>query len=277
MAVRHASFHRLVVLILVGLMAAGAAACDSGTRPVVENRPDIATDVTPDALPVLIFEDFEAGELDFSRWEPTSKGDFTERVVRVRQLELSGGPDYWLGLGAGTTGTSDNQKYLGVVHLTPFDFSHGVEIAFDLYWNDQMNGSYLTAALYVSPVKAANPRDTGDWLRFEYAGVPPGRNLRTDVRARSGGVTRKLYEDWGLYDVTGTPLGQPIGQVSHRIRILLDVAQVQVFEDGRELLAASPHNLDFTTGYLYLQMSSGTNYPLRQIFFDDVVVRGFGP
>jgi len=29
--------------------------------------------------------------------------------------------------------------------------------------------------------------------------------------------------------------------------------------------------LEFTTAYLYLQMSSGTNYPPREVYFDNVL------
>jgi hypothetical protein len=48
---------------------------------------------------------------------------------------------------------------------------------------------------------------------------------------------------------------------------------MQVIQDDEEIFPLSKHNLNFTTAYIYLQISSGANYPSREIYFDNIVVR----
>jgi len=68
-------------------------------------------------------------------------------------------------------------------------FSDGKELCFDLDWNNQSNGCYLTASLYLCPtVTTGNPGNEKDWLKFEYVGVPPGRNARCVIATKIAGV-----------------------------------------------------------------------------------------
>ena len=46
-----------------------------------------------------------------------------------------------------------------------------------------------------------------------------------------------------------------------------------MLQDGDETYSLSNHNLNFTTAYIYLQMSSGTNYPSREVYFDNILVQ----
>ncbi|MGD8536762.1 MAG: hypothetical protein PVF66_13015 [Candidatus Aminicenantes bacterium] len=225
--------------------------------------------------PEVFAEDFEKGRLDLSRWEVTSDGDFTEAIVDVVDIVPGEGTDYRLRLRANTIGTSDPLKYLGVRSKKTVDFNTVKTILFDLDWNKQTNGSYLTASFYLCPVKSDNPKEESDWLKFEYVGVPPGQNVRINILAKADGVVYPLHADWGPHGENGRPLGQPLGLSSHRISLSLDKSRLRVIQDDEEIFPLSKHNLNFTTAYIYLQMSSGTNYPSREIYFDNIIVRSF--
>lgn len=223
---------------------------------------------------IIIQDDFEHDTIDESQWIITSEGDFAAKMVDILDVDRTGGVDRRLRVGANTTGTADSDKFLGVMNQRMIDFSGGVTISFELDWNSQRNGSYLTASAYVSPSIGNNPKNEKDWIKFEYAGVPPEGNVRTNVWATINGALRQPYTDWGPRDSAGRPQGRPKGGTSHKIQIYLDSRQARIAEDGIEIYPLSPHNLTFTSGYLYLQMSSGTNYPFRELYFDDVLVLG---
>ena len=226
-----------------------------------------------DQSSVLFQEDFERGSLDTSLWEVTIDGDFAEAVVDVVDVDPSEDIDYRLRLRANTIGTSDPLKYLGVRSKNEVDLSTEESVSFDLDWNNQANGCYLTAALYLCPTVSSNPRNESNWLKFEYTGVPPGRNIRINIWEKVDGTVNPLYTDWGPRDDPGRPIGKPLGLVTHRVEILLDKESLKVLQDGDEIYALSNHNLNFTTAYIYLQMSSGTNYPSREVYFDNILVQ----
>ncbi len=246
-------------ILLVGVLSIflfSVAGCTSIVR-----RPEVFT------------EDFEKGRLDLSRWEVTSDGDFTEAIVDVIDVAPGGETDYRLRLRANTVGTSNPLKYLGVRSMNTVNLNTAKTILFDLDWNKQTNGSYLTASFYLCPAKSENPKEENDWLKFEYVGVPPGRNVRINILAKVDGVVYPLHVDWGPRDDNGRPFGYPLGLSSHRISLFLDKSRMRVVQDKEEIFPLSKHNLEFTTAYIYLQMSSGTNYPSREIYFDNIIVR----
>ena len=221
---------------------------------------------------VVFREAFEPGDLDTSRWEVTSDGEFAEAVVDVIDVDPGEETDYRLRLRAGTVGTSAPLKYLGVMSRDTIDFDTARAISFDLDWNDQTNGCYLTASLYLCPTVSNNPKEEDNWLKFEYVGVPPGRNVRINIWERVGGMVHALHTDWGPRDEEDRPVGLPLGTNSHHIVLSLDGETVRVTQDADDIYPTSPHGLNFTTAYLYLQMSSGTNYPARELYFDNIVV-----
>jgi len=221
---------------------------------------------------VLFFENFDKGKLDISRWSVTKDGDFNQFAVDVQPGK---GKDYRLRLMANTLKTSDPLKYLGVRSIKKVDFSDAKEISFDLDWNNQRNGCYLTAGLYICPVESENPKKEKDWIKFEWVGVPPGKNIRTNVWANVNGAPKQLYTDWGPRDENGRPQGWPVKPGNHRIKLLLDSKDVWGWADSKQL-CNSVHSLNFTSGYLYFQMSSGTNYLQREVYFDNIVVTGRG-
>ena len=223
--------------------------------------------------PVMFQEDFEQGSLDSSRWEVTIDGDFAEVVVDVYDVDPSEDTDYRLRLRADTIGTSDPLKFLGVRSRNEFDFGTGRAVSFDLDWNSQSNGCYLTASLYLCPVISNNPKGEDNWLKFEYTGVPPGRNVRTNIWRKVDGVIEELLTDWGPRDEQDRPIGKSLEIGSQMIGLLLEENSLRVFENSKEILQLPHYELSFTTAYIYLQMSSGTNYPSREVYFDNVTVR----
>ena len=226
---------------------------------------------------MLFQEDFERGSLDSSQWEVTIDGDFTEAVVDVADVDPSEDTDHRLRLRANTIGTSDLLKYLGVRSKNAVNFSTGKKVSFDLDWNEQSNGCYLTASLYICPTVSSNPKNESNWLKFEYTGVPPGRNVRINIWEKIDGVIKQLHTDWGPRDEQGRPIGKLLEPGNHRVKLLLGKNFLQVLEDGKEICKLSEHELNFTTAYIYLQMSSGTNYPSREVYFDNILVQSILP
>lgn len=220
---------------------------------------------------VLFQENFDAEKLDTSRWKPTQDGDFNQFAVDVQPADDKEKNDHRLRLMVNTLGTSDPVKYLGVRSMEKLDLGQLREISFDLDWNDQQNGCYLTAALYVCPVESNNPKNEKDWIKFEWTGVPPGKNIRTNVWANVNGALKQLYTDWGPRGEDGRPLGWPVKPGKHRIKLLFDGKGIRVWADSKQLCYVN-HSANFTAGYLYLQMSSGTNYPGREVYFDNITV-----
>ena len=251
-------FHR--VLLVCILCAAVASFLVLGFRPAPES-------------PVVFQESFDQGGLDSNRWEIIMDGDFAEVVVDVYDADPGVDNDYRLRLQANTVGTSDPLKFLGIRSRKEFDLSNGRAVSFDLDWNDQSNGCYLTASLYLCPVISDNPKNEGNWLKFEYTGVPPGRNVRINIWQKTDGVIEELLTDWGPTDEQGRPIGKLLEIGNQGIELLLEENNLQVFENNKEVLRRSDYELSFTTSYIYLQMSSGTNYPSRAVYFDNITVR----
>lgn len=138
----------------------------------------VFTAVSTDVLAVWA-ETFAHRSLDLSRWELTADGDFREWAVDV--VEVPGGSgNLRLGLGGDTRGTRDDTvKFLGVRGVPLIQLGKEGHISVDLDWNNQVNGSYLSAAIVLSPhATIKSPLKRPDWLKVEYVGVPPGKNAR---------------------------------------------------------------------------------------------------
>ena len=212
-------------------------------------------------------ENFVEGVLSAQTWQITREGDFKESIIDVYDLGLSENVDFILRLRMNTIGTRDDTvKFHGVKSIEKVNFSEGKEISFDLDWNNQSNGCYLTGSIYLCPnATDENPRNENDWLKFEYIGVPPGQNARSVIATKIDGKTRLLYtEDW--------PENRTGRQIANQhVKIIIDNKSFKIIENGEEIFA-SPHDLSFTSTYIYLQMSSHSNYPSREIYFDNIVV-----
>jgi hypothetical protein len=196
-------------------------------------------------------------------WVVTRSGDFKEAAVDV--------VDDRLRLRAGTIGTRDDTvKHLGIRTAEPVvDLSRPVEIAAEVDWNDQANGCYLRGSIFLCPTKTdGTASDEEDWLKFEYVGVPPGKNGRAVLARRRDGNLRHLYtEGWPREQRTGRRLGR------QQVVIKLNRETIEVIENGETWWGPTPHGLSGQKLYLYLQISSHSNYPPREIFFSRVAVR----
>jgi hypothetical protein len=214
-------------------------------------------------------EDFTPGRLDTSRWERTLAGDLRNWSVDVVAAEGSA-PRSRLRLRADTRGTRDDTiKYLGVRTRQPIELRGDTRISVRLDWGDQANGSYLSAAVVLSPHPTlGNPLETSDWLRVAYVGVPPGRSARMLVGYATHGRERTVYTD-GWPDVN--PGGRRIGVQDLAVRVWNRTFEVR--EGERVVWTSQPDEIKLDPAYLYLQMSSHSNYPARSIYFERIHVQ----
>ncbi|MBM3499847.1 MAG: hypothetical protein FJX74_14395 [Armatimonadetes bacterium] len=210
---------------------------------------------------VLFADDFPAPHLDPAKWVHTSLNDFQTEVADV--------VDGRLRMGAATIGTDDRTvKFHGVRTAEPVvDLSQPCEVCVDADWNDQANGCYMTVAVYLCPTVAENPRDEPDWLALQYIGVPPGRNARCWVSVRTAGHEEALLTENWPEERTGRSIGR------QKLHITLDRETLAIAENGASLLeVAEGLGLSFDRAYLYLQHTSHSNYRMREVFFDNVLV-----
>ncbi len=229
------------------------------------NRTNLTNSIEP--LPAFR-NNFNEGHLDHERWNVIQEGEFRESIVDVITVDPMKQNEYRLRLGMDTIGTRDETvKYIGVRSADRLSLHPPAEISFDLDWNNQSNGCYLTVAVYLCPtVTNANPEREGDWLRFEYVGVPPGQNARAVIAIKNNGTVQHLFtEGWPEKRV-----GRHIGV--QRIKMILDTNEFTILENGAPLYHVDSRNLKFDSIYLYLIMSSHSNYPFREIYFDNISV-----
>ncbi len=220
---------------------------------------------------VLIADSFNKGQLDGSKWLTTRAHDFREAIVDVVDRASSPQPaNPELRLRADTLGTDDRTvKYLGVVSRATIDLRRAKQVEFEIDWNRQANGSYLTAGIYLAPtLTRSSPEAEPTWLKFEYVGVPPGRHARAALTQRNQGVLRLLEtEGWPDKQRTGRAIDK------QKVALILDRRSIHIWENGVLWYQAKNLDLPFPSAHLYLQMSSHSNYPAREVFFDDIVVR----
>ena len=205
-------------------------------------------------------DDFSSPSLEGERWVITASGDFKERTADVTG-------DHRLRLRVDTIGTRDDTvKFLGVRTREPFAVGEGLCVAATLDWNDQANGSYLSAALILAGSETqGNPLGGGDWLAAEYVGVPPGTNVRLQLVSSSSGRRRTLADE-------GWPHTQRVGRKVGTIRVALFVspASTRLWENGELRHQSAGPVFSGERVFLHLQISSHSNYRAREVTFDDV-------
>ncbi len=244
------------LLGLIALLSLSAFACKSASPPQQNT--------------LVLQENFDRGTLDLSRWIVTKDGDFAEMVVDVVDADPGESVDYRLKLRANTLGTSDDTvKFLGVRNLKIVDLTEAKAFFLDLDWNNQANGSYLTTGIFLCPVATdINPATQPDWIAFEYVGVPPGQNSRFQMARMNANNLKLLFtEGWPDQQRTGRKIA------NQHLELIIGTHSLEVRENGNELLSSAYPGLNFTQAYLYLQMSSHSNYPAREVYFDNVMVK----
>jgi hypothetical protein len=195
-------------------------------------------------------------------WEVTSEGDFEQSSVKLIGTRIR--------LRCATRGTQGGSaKVMGVRRCEEIDLGRGTRISVDLDWNRQANGSGMSAGIVLAPaVTQGNPFALDQALWLEYVGIPPGHNGRRVIAMREEGDTRYL-------DTEGWPESNRQGRKIGLQKIVIEIGadgSVRFFENGELVCGVPPRTLKFKKGYLYLQVSSRSNYPPREIFFDGVKV-----
>jgi hypothetical protein len=256
----------LAILLIVGLVIYQTTR-EKTRESAFEGEPP---ETLPDMKPVAetaIADDFQTGRLSEELWKLTKQNDFKQSIIEIFDV---GKGDKRLRMMADTIGTKDDTvKFHGARSIARIDFNTEKKVSFDLDWNNQVNGCYLTAGVYLCPTaQDANPRDGPDWIALEYVGVPPGKNARFQVARKAKGNLRFLFtEGWPDKQRTGRKIG------NQHVELLLDKKILKVMENGKELFSTHEHGINFTQAYLYLQMSSHSNYPAREIYFDNIRVK----
>jgi len=280
--VRRGEAARLLLGALLTVGVGSAPGCRGGCSPPADQQPvsgsgQAATAASqgqpvtaPAVTPPLILEEFaRPGPLLPERWVETRHNDFAEAAVEVVADPLDSG-DGRLRLSAATIGTDDRTvKRLGVVHPRPFDLTQPLTITVDLDWNRQVNGSYLSWQRLLSPTfTTANPEESPDWLAFNLVGVPPGQTARPEL-------LRKNYGNLQEVDRFGWPGIRPGREMGReRVTLALTGRALRLALNGKELTAKEDAGFRFDKAYLYLQMTTHSNYPRRELFVDRVEVRG---
>jgi hypothetical protein len=257
----------LVVFLSLFFLAACKSITESTKEPTSMVEPTETAQVTVNALKAGISDDFQEGVLSENQWRLTRQNDFRQSIVDVVDVHQG---DYRLRLLADTIGTMDDTvKFHGIRSLRKIDFAEGKVISFDLDWNNQANGSYLTAGIYLCPAATdTNPRDEPDWIAVEYVGVPPGKNARLQVASMNRGNLRFLFtEGWPDKQRTGREI------TNQHLELFIDKNGLKVLENEKELFSTLDYRQDFTQAYLYLQMSSHSNYSSREVYFDNIAVQ----
>jgi hypothetical protein len=221
------------------------------------------------AEPVGFMEAFDGGRLDPAHWATTGAGDYRHRSADVVDAAKRGSGDWRLRLRLDTRGTrNETVKFVGVKSARPIRLLGTTRISAELDWNDQANGSYLAAAVVLSPhASTENPLMDADWLKVEYVGVPPGQTARMVVGFKREGREGILFnEGWPAVNRGGRKIGLQV------ITLVIANGSVQVWENSRLVYTTSAPVLSFDSAYVYLQLSSHSNYPPREIYFDNVRV-----
>ncbi len=226
-----------------------------------EASPPPAPEIPKDAV---FYDDFAARDLFAGRkWIATRDEDFKEAVTDI--------VDGRLRIRLGTIGTRDDTvKHLGIRSAEPVvGLCSPVEVSAEIDWNNQANGCYLQAGLFLCPTATdATAAKEKDWLKFEYVGVPPGKNARACLSRRKDGNLRLLYnEGWPDKQKSGRTIGKQL------VTLRLDRTTIEIIENGKPLWGPEPHGCDFARAYIYLDVCSHSNYPPRELFFDNVFVR----
>lgn len=252
----------LAVFSVVSTLVLSTFLCAAEAEPA---KP--AANPAPLAPVATLVDPFDLEKLDADVWLVTRRHDFAEFAVDVAPCPAPA-KGRRLRLRCGTIGTDDKTvKFLGVVSRAPLDLTGRKRLALEFDWNSQINGCYLTGAVVLCPtLTEGNPQEEPDWVKLEYVGVPPGKNARAAVWQRDRKRLKWLYTE-------GWPREQRKGRLIGKVTVELLIADGQwtVVEGGKALFtSAEGRALPFKSAYLYLQMSSHSNYPARELFFDNV-------
>ena len=256
---RNKNLKQIFVALLVVVSQTACMNTTKHTRTSDENKTAVGETA-------IISDDFQSGVFSGKQWKSTRQNDFKTSTIDIFDVGKS---DLRLRMLADTIGTRDDTvKFHGIRSVEPISLTGRTVITYEMDWNNQSNGCYLTVGVYLCPtITDTNPRDEPNWMSFDYVGVPPGRNARFQIMEKINGNLRPLYTE-GLPDKQKT--GRKIG--NQQIKVFVGDKFLKVMENGKELFKSEDYVPRFTRAYLYLQMSSHNNYPAREIYFDNITV-----
>lgn len=223
--------------------------------------PKEATPLPAGVGDTVFSDDFAAATLDEAKWVHTVQNDFEKEIAAPKDGRLQ--------LAASSVGTDDKTvKFHGVrTKDAVVDMAKGTQINYEVDWSKQSNGCYMTTGIWICPTEQDNPRDAKDSIEFNYIGVPPGKTARGWVTATTGGINRRLMTEGWPNEKTGREIGL------QKITIKVNRDNLVITENDKVILEVKDLGAKFDKGYLYLQHSTHSNYRLRSVFFDNVVVK----
>jgi hypothetical protein len=201
--------------------------------------------------------------LDLARWEQFVDGDVREWSADL----VPAPPGFRLRLRLDTRDTRDDTvKHAGVTRRETIALGEGARLTVRLDWGNQANGSYLAAAVVLTPHAAPpNPLAAPDWLAVGYVGVPPGHNARMVVRTRKDGRDRTVYtEGWPDTNRTGRRIGV------QEISVTVHGRALEVWEGDRAVWRSEDAAVPLPALRLGLVLSSHSNFPARAVYVERV-------
>ncbi|HEY3415883.1 MAG TPA: hypothetical protein VGM23_03270, partial [Armatimonadota bacterium] len=226
-------------------------------------------------------ERFNTTTLNPDLWVMTRKNDSRESLIDIVPER---GEEKRLRLRASPVGVVDRiSSFHGIRSVKPVvKLGPCASVSFDLDWNNQINGCFMTAGIYICPTATeGTPEDERDWVKIEYIGVPPGQNARLEVANKNHGNVHSLFTDgWPGIQRTGRKIG-----LVHT-RVVLTTEEIALYEEDKLLFQQSfktpqgyPIPIKWTdnSAYLYIQQTSNNVYPAREVFFDNIKVQSAPP
>jgi|GEM_PF-3569254 len=254
---------------LLLILFAGMAGCNVLEMPTANYQTRAHT---VDGRALLMGDDFEDGMLHPLRWRTFSVGDFNTVIADVVPAPGADSPaDHRLRLHADTIrAVQVPAKSVGVRFEPLIQFGDGKRIEIELDWNNGGglgNGSYLAAGLMFVPHIDGRPAQQDHWLKIRYIGVPPRDRARLLIETRKKGSDTVLFnEDWPKQNRTGRAIGK------QQLVLHLSATSLRLNENGRTVFETDNHNLGFDRGYLCLLLDTHSNYPPREVYFDNLRV-----
>jgi hypothetical protein len=189
-------------------------------------------------------DNFSPGPLDPSVWAPFREGNFRDSAI-----EAIGG----LRIAADTRGTPPGTwQHLGVRRIEAIAIRDGTAVAVSMSGGDS---PFLWGAMVFSTCNVpGNPKATSDWIAISWG------EGRMRVTACAGAVDRVLVE-------------KTAENPQRRVEIRFRAGGFHLFEGDTPIFDSASAAVGFDLVYLYLMVSSESNYLLRAVRFHNLEIR----
>ncbi len=196
---------------------------------------------------------------DRDSWISFRVGDFRQSAIEI---------DKTLRLAADTRGTPPGTwKHLGVRSAAPIPLREGTFLSISVEWPENSDTSSMSASIVLSPYAIpGDPRTSSEWIDVSSigTGLAAGRLVVTsDV---DGVSLTHFSEETPRVDFAGRPASR------QDVRITVSNRTIQIEEDGWKLTETGPPALPSDQCFLYLMLSSDSNFPLREVQFSELKI-----